>query len=272
MSRPRYRQIVVSSALICLFMATGAGFLKAAPDGQPTVLLELFTSQGCSSCPPADRLLAKLAQEETISGVRIIPLAFHVDYWNYIGWQDPFSSEAWSNRQRAYATAMGLETIYTPQIFLNGQTQIVGGDEREVRREILKIASESQAVDLTLDVLELTDDTLRLAVSAAFPTSGLTSRTLGMVALFQDELKTEVSAGENARRSLENERVVRALLAVLELSAGSTVTATEIVEIPLEADWPVEDLGVVFFLQDPRSMRIVQASAVRLAASQADAR
>jgi len=259
------RARVLVSFLALASLAAGHSGLAADRDGSPAVLVELFTSQGCSSCPPADRLLAKLAREGRIDGIEVIPLAFHVDYWYYIGWQDPFSSEAWSNRQRAYATAMGLDTIYTPQVFLNGNRQIVGADERQVRRQIRQVAVGRPAIDLELQVIEITaDGALRVEVAASVPSGALGNRTLGLLALFQDKLVTPVSRGENARRTLENERVVRELRAVLEFPAAKAATAREIVELSLAPEWPVEDLGLVLFLQDPHSMEVLGATVMRL--------
>jgi hypothetical protein len=91
-----------------------------APEASP-IIIELFTSQGCSSCPPADRLLKRLAGDP-----RVIPLSFHVDYWNYIGWTDPFSSKRWSERQQGYARAFRSNRIYTPQLVVSGRTGASG--------------------------------------------------------------------------------------------------------------------------------------------------
>ncbi|HUF18267.1 MAG TPA: DUF1223 domain-containing protein, partial [Thermoanaerobaculia bacterium] len=102
-----------------------------------TVVLELFTSQGCSSCPPADRLLTALGTERFAGGT-VIPLAWHVDYWNRLGWSDPFSSAQWSARQREYARVMRSSQVYTPQLILNGRSQLVGSSERAVRTEIAR--------------------------------------------------------------------------------------------------------------------------------------
>ncbi|MDX1642861.1 MAG: DUF1223 domain-containing protein, partial [Thermoanaerobaculia bacterium] len=147
---------------------------------QPTVLIELFTSQGCSSCPPADRLLADLADRGELDGIVLLPLSFHVDYWNYIGWTDPFSSAEWSNRQRRYARAFGLDTIYTPQIFLNGRAEVVGSDEREVRRLIRQTAAPPVA-RLELEIESTSPSGSVLAVRlAAHPLPDFPARRLAV--------------------------------------------------------------------------------------------
>ena len=138
------------------FVACGASVAgDAAPapasaDRGP-VVIELFTSQGCSSCPPADRLLSRLAEEPAYRG-RVVPLAFHVDYWDYIGWRDPFSSPRWSERQRDYGRSLGLGTVYTPQLVIDGRSECVGSQEGDVRREIARALATPAAGRVELSV------------------------------------------------------------------------------------------------------------------------
>src|SRR5688572_7171166 len=108
---------------------------KAAGGRSRTVVLELFTSQGCSSCPPADALLSRLRRED-FGGSTVIPLAYHVDYWNHLGWSDPFSSPRWSQRQNLYARALKSSQVYTPQLIINGAIQLVGSADGAIRAEI----------------------------------------------------------------------------------------------------------------------------------------
>ena len=108
---------------------------KAAGGRSRTVVLELFTSQGCSSCPPADALLSRLRHED-FGGSTVIPLAYHVDYWNHLGWSDPFSSPRWSQRQNLYARALKNAQVYTPQLIINGAVQMVGSADSPIRAEI----------------------------------------------------------------------------------------------------------------------------------------
>ena len=125
------RRIVLAAAW-ALVGCEASAHATSVPDRSP-VLVELFTSQGCSSCPPADRLLLDLAADEDLD---IVPLAFHVDYWNYIGWKDPFSDAAWSDRQRAYAAAARSHRIYTPQLVFDGREHHVGRSEAQSRAAI----------------------------------------------------------------------------------------------------------------------------------------
>lgn len=237
-----------------------------APQPPATVVIELFTSQGCSSCPPADRLLTRLAAETQVEGAKIIPLAFHVDYWNHIGWQDPFSSEEWSRRQRAYATALGLETIYTPQLFLNGRRQIVGADERELRREIRAVQRTPASIGLTLaiDPATVSRGDLRVRTTATTLTDAATPRLLTLLVVFQDGLVTPVGSGENARQTLLNDRVVRGLQTLFELGPGAAREAEKVVDLGLDPAWPREHLGIAVVAQDPETLAIHGAEVVRL--------
>ena len=218
----------------------GYGNVPAAPQ----VLVELFTSQGCSSCPPADRLLSRLAADE-----RVIALAFHVDYWNYIGWTDPFSSARWSERQRRYAAALGSNRVYTPQLVVNGRWEAVGSDAREVDR-LLDRAAAGRRDQLRLEVEE---DGLRLRVRLSSPRPPLGSRA--WLAVAESGFETPVGRGENADHTLRNDHVVRRLEAV-ELG-------DEIV-LELDADWSRDRLRLVAFLQHSETMAVTGATQAAL--------
>ncbi len=274
--RVRTRLLPLAAAVVAVALAAvalgrqgaaGPSPAPAAADGA-TVLLELFTSQGCSSCPPADRLLSRLAAEPDLAG-RVLPLAFHVDYWNSIGWRDPFSAAEWSARQERYARRLPGAQIYTPQLVIDGVAETVGSREAEIRRRIATALAtpDPAAVELTV-VPE--DGAVRAEVRAERREGAARRPLVAWVALVEDGLSTPVGSGENAGRRLENDRVVRRLEKAFELAprnAGSTGT----VRFALDPAWRRDRLGVVAFLQDPRSLAIAGAAGRALAAGAATA-
>ncbi len=175
------------------------------PAGVP-VLVELFTSEGCSSCPPADRLLARLASEQPVPGALVVPLSLHVDYWNRLGWADPFSSAAFTERQGAYAARFGnAGRVYTPQMVVDGRTEFVGSDERAARRTIEAEARESRTF-----VRVVPDGAASVRVTVA----GAAAGSDVVLAVVEDGLSSDVTRGENAGRTLAHTAVARRLAAV----------------------------------------------------------
>lgn len=245
---------------LLLSLALLLSVLSVASADEATVVVELFTSQGCSSCPPADRLLTQLAQDPAYRG-RVLPLSLHVDYWNYIGWTDPFSSAAFSDRQRQYGAAWRSGRIYTPQMVIDGATDVVGSDERKVRAAVERALSEADVVAVSL-LAETTARSLALRVTAR-PARPLAGERVAWVALWQDGLTTPVGRGENGGRTLANDRVVRVLEPVLRLDPGES-RATATVDLPLDPAWDRREMGVVAFVQDPETLRIEGAAASRL--------
>lgn len=201
------------------------GCSTAAADRKPTgpVVLELFTSQGCSSCPPADRYLASLEPGDVVAGRPVIPLAFHVDYWNGLGWTDPFSAEAWSERQQAYGNR-----VYTPQIVVGGGGHAVGSKKKDVERLIGKAPATR---DLPATV---TRKTKALVITATAPEG-----TRVLAAIVEDGRVTEVTDGENDGRELRDDHVVRALVPLEDGRA----------EVALDPGWGA--VRVVVFAQEP---------------------
>ncbi len=243
------------AAWILITLAGGAGGCEAAAspaasaapvqrsaDAEPSsVLVELFTSQGCSSCPPADALLRELAVDPDLD---IVPLAFHVDYWNYIGWEDPFSDARWSARQRAYAQARDSDRVYTPQLLFDGRDHAVG---TSARRSRTAIAEQSRPGGATVDVraqvrgphvdveLQLEGE-IRSRDAAVF------------VAVVRDGATTKVRSGENARRTLDNAFIVLEMAHGCDYDPGAECTAR------LSA--PHESAHVVAWVQSTTSMEV----------------
>lgn len=232
---------------------------KAAGGRSRTVVLELFTSQGCSSCPPADALLSRLRREDF--GGTVIPLAYHVDYWNHLGWSDPFSSPRWSRRQNLYAKALKNSQVYTPQIIVNGSAQLVGSADGAIRAEIERQLGGADRGAVFFDRVALAENGITVDLRAR-----LDARTSGdpanlVVVLFENGVTTAVASGENARRNLTNDAIVRWQEERLALSADGVESKTS-VTIPLSPGWRPDHLGVAAFIQDRVSLAI-HASAAR---------
>jgi len=239
----------------------------SATDGGP-VVLELFTSQGCSSCPPADRLLTRLGDDPQLAS-RVFPLSFHVDYWNYIGWTDPFSSADWSNRQRRYARAFDSRRVYTPQLVVNGREEGVGSKEGEVEAMVRRALYRPAAAKLHVQLSPGSDPShLRAQVDAQMvqPPDGASGKALDlMVVLYEKDLTTSVESGENARRTLHNDYVVRVLEDAGGLAPREGESTRQEVTFDLDPSWKVRDLGVVAFLQAPRTRAVYGAARATLA-------
>ncbi len=171
--------------------------LDAKSVGSP-VVVELFTSQGCSSCPPADELLGELAQHDSV-----IALAHHIDYWDYIGWKDPFASKATTDRQRAYAKRLGLRYVYTPQMVVDGRIDVVGSRRGKVMDAIETAAKARKAVEV-----RFAPEDGKVVIPAGHAPDGGAAVWL---AVFDDKHETPVPSGENAGRTLEDYNVVREL-------------------------------------------------------------
>ena len=142
------------TSLLTLLAALAAGHAaQPVVPAPPFALVELFTSEGCSSCPPADRLLGRIAEEASRSGQNVLPLAFHVDYWDYLGWTDRFARPEFGHRQRWYAAAARADGVFTPQIVVNGVAAFAGSDERRARAAIAEALARTPAASLVVDAI-----------------------------------------------------------------------------------------------------------------------
>lgn len=234
-----------------------------APDSGP-VVIELFTSQGCSSCPPADRLLTKLSRDPKLAG-RVIPLSFHVDYWNYIGWSDPFSSKRWSQRQEGYARAFRSNRLYTPQLVVAGRSHLNGSDEPGVRRRIVEALAAEPAgrVTLSATVTEPAAEGLKVKVGAKMARAAGSPLDL-WVAVYETGLSTDVGAGENVSKKLHNDYVVRRLEKALTVAGTAGAAESGELVLGLDKRWNRKNLGVAAFLQDPKTLAIHGAASAYL--------
>lgn len=237
--------MLILSLLGIMLSAPGVGAADRVP-----VVVELFTSEGCSSCPPADALLAALAREQSETA-EIIALGEHVDYWNELGWKDRFSDRQFSARQEDYARHFGLGSVYTPQMVIDGRQEFVGNDQAQARRVIAASSAQKKPVEV---ILEVKGDVLKVEVKG--PSSALV-----LLAITEDNLSTQVKAGENGGRQLVHQAVVRYIRQIGVLT-GPRFIARE--TLPLKPSWTKKNLKAVVLAQEPRSGAILGAAARHL--------
>ncbi len=192
--------LLAASAIFAGSVLLGDGARAA---DKPLTVVELYTSQGCSSCPPADAKLGQLAEREDI-----IALSFHVDYWDYIGWKDRFASPAFTQRQRDYARTMSGRYVYTPQMVIQGQIDAIGSDQGAINRALAKAAT------LPRVPVELTLDKVAKRVTISIPAFQTMENHAVLLAFYDDSHATEIKRGENAGQTLRYHHVVRSIQSV----------------------------------------------------------
>ena len=211
------------------------------------VLVELFTSEGCSSCPPADKVLARLQNEQPLSNIEIVPLALHVDYWNYLGWKDEFSSNQYSQRQSGYAESFKLDSSYTPQMVIDGKTQFVGSNFETAVNAVKEAAKMKKA---TVE-MALKNDQLKIEI-AELPEH---DTAYVWLAIAEDNLQTNVRRGENSGKKLNHAAVVREMQLLGNVESGkNNFSSTANLVIP--AHWKKENLSLIVFVQGQNSKQI----------------
>jgi hypothetical protein len=267
----------LSLAVTSLAVATLASlhfFAPASPEpeagtntqaSRTPVVLELFTSEGCSSCPPADALLASLEDQQPVPGAEIIALEEHVDYWNHLGWTDPFSSEQWTERQQAYAASHNSQSVYTPQIVVNGRTEFVGSRAQEARQTIAASMSQLQTeISLTPRSVDKRDRE-QFDVSVGKLVGAAPSDTPEVwIAITEKGLHSSVSGGENAGHDVHHASIVRLLHKLGTADKGNTPSFTAQPELKLDSSWKRPNLRVIVFVQERHSRHVVGAASATL--------
>ncbi|MBQ1051891.1 DUF1223 domain-containing protein [Micromonospora sp. C51] len=229
---------------------------SAAVDGGFAVV-EMFTSQGCDSCPPAEEVLSEIERTARERGQRVFTLGFHVDYWDHLGWADPYGDPAHTRRQEDYARAFGSGGLYTPQMVVNGTVEFVGSNQQAASSAITSALSAAPVTAVTLSV-ETSDGGRRVAVDYQVdrpPALGMLN-----VAVVEDGLANDVPRGENAGRRLRQDSVVRAFTAAnLNLTSGR-------VELDVPSELDPRQAMVVGYVQNDGDQAIVGATAVEVPA------
>jgi hypothetical protein len=242
-------------------LTVGAYMVMAAENAAPRVpvLLELFTSEGCSSCPPADRLLETLDRTQPVAGADLIVLSEHVDYWDRLGWRDPFSSALNTARQQDYTNKYNLDGVYTPQLVVDGRYGLVGSDVRRVSSAIQKTIQEQK---IPIAISKVSGDGKQVTVHIELPASQSLKGVRGVlyVAIADNRAESHVARGENSGRSLAHVAVTRFLkqVAIIDLGRATAKGVT----LPLQPG--PSGSRLVAFVQDPRSGHVLSVAVQKL--------
>jgi hypothetical protein len=242
----------VRTLLLTAFFAAGfAGYLSAQ---RTPVVVELFTSEGCSSCPAADNLLSRLPR--SFSDVDVIPLSEHVDYWNHLGWKDRFSAPLFSDRQQDYGRMFHLESVYTPQIVINGQIQCSGNDSQCVEQAIHKDGGPRATTQLML----ISPVAMRVVVDH-IPEH--TRNADVFLAVTESGLDSLPNKGENNGVRLRHTGVVRNLTSLAHIDTKRSANYIVDAKLTPNSEWRQENLQYVLFVQDRATRRVIGATTLR---------
>ncbi len=242
--RTRLR-IGIAAGIVLTLMAASAPAQKA-------VLIELFTSEGCSSCPPADALLRQVNGTQTSGGLLMVGISEHVTYWNSLGWSDPYSSPAYTERQNAYSQRFHLEGVYTPQMVINGAEQIVGSDRAALLRVVQQEEEQRPRMSLRILSSSIAGNTLTVNYSAS---GDLPAHGADLIAVLADDSdRSNVLHGENSGHTLAHVAVARSISRVAKLQAAGEQT----VQIPIPASFQAsQGHHLILFAQTPGNGRVL---------------
>jgi len=249
--------VAIILAVTWTLTATHAGAEGSAQ--RIPVLVELFTSEGCSSCPPADALLESLDRAQPVVGAELIVLSEHVDYWNYIGWRDPYSSHLYSERQSSYARRLGRDGVYTPQMVVDGTREFVGSDARSATQALAEAAKAPKIrVQLSAGSVDPMKGVAARVETDVLPLSYGADEAEVYVAIALNHAESKVLRGENSGRRLTHAAVVRRLVKVGTIRPGQSFGAD--VQVKLDPGDGLQELRLIAFVQEPRSGRVVGAT------------
>jgi hypothetical protein len=250
----------------CSAFAAKASAQTSASDAgrKPVVVVELFTSEGCSSCPPADALLQTLEVQQPVPGVEIVAIEEHVDYWDHDGWVDPFSSPEWTQRQATY-TALTKKDVYTPELVVDGRSQFLGSDGRQAGLEIEK-AAHGPKTDVAISPGKPEGKNSQHFSVSVGKLAGNKAGDVAEIwlAVTEDGLHSAVSRGENEGHELHHVATLRTLrkIGVADANGASAFTGDAVVK--LNSHWAAENLHVTVFIQEKKSREILGAASTKI--------
>jgi hypothetical protein len=250
------------SAAVFASLFASAGDISGGGTPSP-VLVELFTSEGCSSCPPADLLLQQLDRTQPIAGAQLIVLSEHVDYWNHIGWTDPYSSHFFSDRQSAYSDRFGLASVYTPEMVVDGDSEFVGSDSRLASQAVLKALAVPK-VSVRISGISLdASKTLQAHIDTEALAESLKVRKADVyLVVALNHAESQVLRGENSGHRLTHVGVVQSLTRVGSIEVGKTFSQD--VHVKLDPKTDLSNLRVVAFVQRPGQRQVLGSAQQRI--------
>jgi len=256
---------------IVVVVSIGVATLRSQENPKPTasqtspVVVELFTSEGCSSCPPADTFLAKLAEQGAAHNLQIVALEEHVDYWDDQGWRDPFSSHNWTTRQNDYAGVLGNKNPYTPQIVVDGSVECSGGRQQLALQTIVQESAKPKAAVTLSQAPEGKPGTESFSVQIGkLAPSAKGGAAEVWLAITETGLHSSVTRGENAGHELSHAAVVRSMRKVGEAKPDRDVAFSGEAAVSIGKEWKRENLKAVAFVQEKNSLRILGAAEIPL--------
>lgn len=236
---------------------------EPGPVHRGPVVVELFTSEGCSSCPPADRLLAQLDASQSVGDAEVIALEEHVNYWDQLGWVDPFSSQQATLRQLAYAGALGNENAYTPQMVVDGGTEFVGSRKGAAERAIAEAGGAEKVSVQISPAPEQSAAARKFQIRVGELTARSEKDAQVWLAVTESSLHSDVTRGENAGETLYHGPVVRSLTKLGSATETGDASFQTTREVRADSRWKIENLKIVVFVQDGQTKHILGASQVR---------
>jgi len=251
------RDVIRYCSYLFLFFSVFLVLLPTAQADQsqsgPFVVVELFSSEGCSSCPAADLLVSKLTAWARQNNQPVFPLIFHVDYWNSYGWRDVFSSAGYTQRQNEYARIFKDQGLYTPEMIVNGSDAFVGSDQGHLQQDINQELSSQGSVILRAEFKKQMDQ-----IIVKYSAEGYSKGDVVHIALVERGLSTDVTAGENAGRTLHHDNVVKEFQTMALTKAGGKAI------ISLSRIHDISQASVIVYVQNPQTMLIEGAKQLDL--------
>ncbi len=232
---------------LCFLIALVCISERGISQSKPFAVVELFTSEGCNTCPPAEKLFSSLKADAKKSGKNIFFLEYHVDYWNKLGWKDPYSSFQYTNRQKNYTSVLNEESMYTPMMIVNGSKSFTGSDKQKADAAIHEALSESAATGLKIKIDSTAADTLYLHYEATKTDKNYIIRA----AITEDGLVSSITKGENSGLTLSHDAVVRTFF-----SSDLLKTVSQL-KIPMKKFQPGKKCEVVAFIQHKQTMKVL---------------